>query len=142
MQVMPFENIRENITTKRVMPDKPVMLTSDACDSSAHSALMAVFEIGPHDQELRPYGFMIKLMFDLMATSHDKKDIFWRTDWNITGAFESHFNIGTESQTLTAAQMAQELDNQIQRINFMIQGMNQQAWQDFISYELEKHGND
>ena len=37
--------------------------------------------------------------------------------------------------------MAQELDNQIQRINFIIQGMNQQAWQDFISYELEKSGN-
>ena len=33
--------------------------------------------------------------------------------------------------------MAQDLENRLQRINFVIQGLTQQAWQDFLSYALK-----
>ena len=97
MQVTPFENIRENIITKRVMPDKPIMISTEACNNSEVSALLAVFEIGAFDKEIRPYGYMINLMLMLLNTHDRKKDINWRFDPNITGSFESHFNIGAES---------------------------------------------
>ena len=34
--------------------------------------------------------------------------------------------------------MAQDLENKLKRINFIVQGLTQQAWQDFLSYELQQ----
>lgn len=136
MQVKPFKDIAKEIVAKRVKPTEPVMFTVDACDNSPVSGLAAIFKIDEYDKDLRPYGFIISLMFDLMNTI-DKKDISWRVDPNITGSFESHFSYFAESQTLTSAQMAQDLENRLQRINFVIQGLTQQAWQDFLSYALK-----
>ena len=96
MQVKPFKDIAKEIVAKRVKPTEPVMFTVDACDNSPVSGLAAIFKIDEYDKDLRPYGFIISLMFDLMNTI-DKKDISWRVDPNITGSFESHFSYFAES---------------------------------------------